>query len=212
MQKIISLVLFLWFSAVAAVAWRGGFVSAPGSPPLGLGLAFAVPMGAFFAIFFGIPAARRRLTEIPTALLASLHGWRFVGLGFIAVEARGLLPPGFAWPAGLGDIAVAALAPYIVLRLVRDENFRSGIAFTAWNILGIADFLVAVGLGVAYQVSPGTFHAAVDTRMMQELPFVLITCFFVPLLAMTHVVMFHQAWSERRSARLNFARLVQNTA
>jgi hypothetical protein len=54
--------------------------------------------------------------------------------------AEGLLPAGFAWPAGLGDIFMAVTAPWIAARVVADNRFRFGRVFLVWNLIGIADF------------------------------------------------------------------------
>lgn len=194
------LVILCWFVVVAVAAKANFFIGPAGQPPLAIGIAFAGPLLGFLAIFAVSRNLRAAASRLSPVFLASLHGWRFVGLGFIAAFYRDLLPPGFAWPAGIGDITVAALAPYIVYRLATDTSFIRSGAFVAWNIFGVIDFLTAVGLGTAHQAAPGFFHATVDTGMMQELPFVLIPCFFVPLLGMTHIVMLHQALRQRTPA------------
>jgi hypothetical protein len=119
-----------------------------------------------------------------------LNGWRFIGLGFLMGYAEGLLPGGFAWPAGLGDIAMAVTAPWIAARVAAHDGFRSGNGFLVWNLLGIADFLNAVLIGTLY-LWPG-FTQSVNTSLMQRLPFALIPCFFVPLVAMAHITLLEQ--------------------
>jgi hypothetical protein len=101
-------------------------------------------------------------------------------------NVEGLLPGGFAWPAGLGDIAMAVTAPWVAARVAADDQYRYGIAFLAWNLFGIADFLDAVLLGTLY-----------NTPLMQRLPFALIPAFFVPLLVMGHITLLAQ-----RTARI----------
>ncbi|HSF14102.1 MAG TPA: hypothetical protein VLK65_00960 [Vicinamibacteria bacterium] len=103
---------------------------------------------------------------------------------------EGLLPGGFAWPAGLGDIAMAATAPWIAARVAADPRFRFGTGFLVWNLCGIADFLSAVFLGTLY-LWPG-FTSSITTALMQRLPFALIPCFFVPMVAMAHITLLAQ--------------------
>ena len=67
---------------------------------------------------------RVRVVSIPPLFLIALNGWRFIGLGFIMAYVEGLLPGGFAWPAGLGDIAMAVTAPWVVARVAADDGFR----------------------------------------------------------------------------------------
>jgi len=99
---------------------------------------------------------------------------------------EGLLPGGFAWPAGLGDIIVAITAPWVAARVVADDEFRFGVVFLLWNLFGIADFLDAVLLGTLY-----------NTGLMQRLPLVLIPCFFVPLLFIVHITLLEQRRNRR---------------
>jgi hypothetical protein len=176
----------LWFAVVYWVAANGAFVSAPDSRPMAVGAAFATPLLLFLAGML-FPAWREIVTSIPPVFLISLNGWRFVGLGFLMGSVEGLLPAGFAWPAGLGDIAMAITAPWVAARVAADDQFRFSIGFLVWNLFGIADFLDAVLLGTLY-----------NTPLMQRLPFALIPAFFVPLLAMGHITLLAQR-SPRRA-------------
>src|SRR5262252_1241579 len=102
-------------------------------------------------------------------------------MGFLMANIERLLPGGFAWPAGLGDIIMALTAPWVAAQVTADDRFRLGTVFLLWNLLGIADFLDAVLLGTLY-----------NTGLMQRLPLVLIPCFFVPLLFMVHITLLEQ--------------------
>lgn len=180
----------IWFAAVWWLAARGVFVSGPGRPPATVAIGFAVPILLFLAAVRLSPAWRARVVSVPPIFLIAVNGWRFVGLGFVMAWAEGLLPGGFAWPAGLGDIAMAATAPFVAARVAADDRFRFGGAFLAWNLFGIADFLDAVLLGTLYSW-PGS-GSPLTTALMQRLPFALIPCFFVPLVAMGHIVLLEQ--------------------
>jgi len=103
-----------------------------------------------------------------------------------------LLSASFAWPAGVGDITASVFAPWIVLRLATDENFIRNPLFTAWNIFGITDFLLAVVMGSLNQGFLPSFHPTVTGTLIQRLPFVLIPCFFVPWLLITHIILLMQ--------------------
>jgi len=99
-----------------------------------------------FLVNLQIPGWRTLVVSIPPVLLNALNGWRFIGLGFLMAYQEGLLPGGFAWPAGLGDIAMAVTAPWIAARVARDDHFRFGKTFLMWNLFGIVDFVDAVFL------------------------------------------------------------------
>ncbi|HXF75344.1 MAG TPA: hypothetical protein VNN13_04565 [Methylomirabilota bacterium] len=79
--------------------------------------------------------------------MTCIQAWRFAGVGFLALYAQGILSGLFAWPAGLGDIAVALAAPWVALRITDNPAFASSRAYIVWNLFGVLDLLVAVGTG-----------------------------------------------------------------
>ena len=100
-------------------------------------------------------------------------------------------------PAGWGDIAIGATAPFAAIKLA---NFSHRRGFIFWQILGMLDLVMAVTLGTtARLISP---HG-VATGVMTVLPMSLIPTFAVPLLIMLHVICIAQAtqWKEGQSLR-----------
>src|SRR5262252_5452791 len=170
-----------WFIAIYWLADRGTFISGSNKPPVAVGLAFTVPILLFLVTERTLPGWRARLTSVSPVLLISMNGWRFIGLGFLMANIERLLPGGFAWPAGLGDIFMAVTAPWVAAQVAADDQFRFRTVFLLWNLFGIADFLDAVLLGTLY-----------NTGLMQRLPLVLIPCFFVPLLFIAHITLLEQ--------------------
>jgi len=71
----------------------------------------------------------------------------------------------------------------------RDTEFDASFK-EVLNLLGIADFINAVLLGTLY-LWPG-FASSINTALMQRLPFALIPCFFVPLVAMAHIALLEE--------------------
>ena len=131
--------------------------------------------------------------------MTGVQAWRFAGLGFIALYAHGVLPGLFAWPAGLGDIAIGITAPWIALKLTREPSFVSNRAFIVWHLLGILDLLIAVGTGALSSALAIGVQSEVTTGPMAQLPLVLIPAYFVPLFVMLHVAALYQS---RRHAGL----------
>jgi hypothetical protein len=125
-------------------------------------LAFTAPILLFLVTERRLPSWRTSVTSVSPVLLISMNGWRFIGLGFLMANIEGLLPGGFAWPAGLGDIIMAVTAPWVAARVAADDGFRFRTVFLIWNLFGIADFLDALLLGTLY-----------NTGLMQRLPLVL---------------------------------------
>lgn len=72
-------------------------------------------------------------------------GWRIVfGLALVASGLRGDLPAAFFWPVALGDIAVGTLA----LALSKQRWGTGNPALLAWNLVGLADLVTVLVLGV----------------------------------------------------------------
>jgi hypothetical protein len=180
-----------WFVVIYWLAHRGAFVNGPDQRPIAVGTAFAAPILLFLLAIRTLPSWRSRVTSLSPILLIAMNGWRFIGLSFLMAYSEGLLPGGFAWPAGLGDIFMAATAPWVAARVAADDQFRFGPVFLVWNLIGIADFLDAVFWGTVYSW-PGLTSSSVSTALMQRLPFALIPCFFVPLIAMAHITLLEQ--------------------
>jgi hypothetical protein len=110
---------------------------------------------------------------------------------FLALYKHGLLPGAFAWPAGLGDIAIGVTAPWVALALVRRPGFATSRVFIAWNLFGILDLVLAVGTGGLHSALASA--GEVTTGPMAELPLVLIPAYLVPLFIMLHLAALLQA-------------------
>jgi hypothetical protein len=192
MRPAVRSLVVAWFLLVLLLAANHKFISTPGTPPLAVGLAFLVPILLFLAAVRLSPGFHDYVLKINSVFLAALHGWRFIGLGFIMAYCEHLLDGSFAWPAGLGDLTAGIFAPWIVLRLATDKSFIRNPLFLAWNIFGITDFVVAVATGTIDQGVLPAFKPAIVSSLMQRLPFVLIPCFFVPWLLITHIIMLMQ--------------------
>jgi hypothetical protein len=92
-----------------------------------------------------------------------------------------------ALPAGWGDIAIGATAPFIALKLANPDHRKS---FIFWQLLGITDLVTAVGNGVtARLINP---HG-IATSAMTVLPMSLIPTFAVPLFMILHFISIAQA-------------------
>jgi hypothetical protein len=153
---------------------------------------------AFFAAYFGWNAFRAFVLGADLRFVTAIQAWRWGGLGFLSLYAHGVLPGLFAFPAGLGDMAIGLTAPWILLGLIRDSSFAGSRRYVIWNILGITDLVVAVSLGtISSGLIPG-LTGGVTTSAMAQLPLVLIPAYMVPLFIMLHFTALFQA---RRFAR-----------
>jgi hypothetical protein len=203
-RSVVFIALALWLGLVAFLASQGAFVGSAGSPPLPIFFGFAIPLVAFFAAYFGWTAFRTFILGADLRLVAAIQAWRWAGLGFLTLYAKGILPWLFAFPAGLGDMAIGVSAPWIVLSLVRQPLFAASRRYAIWNILGIVDFVVALSMGTLCSGAfPGITRLIgnVTTGPMAQLPLVLIPAFMVPFFTMLHLTALFQARQLARSGK-----------
>ena len=192
-RGVVSLALVLWLMLVLLLGANGWFLSPPGKPPFAILLGVAAPLIAFFAAYRLSEAFRDLVLAADLRFMAAVQAWRFAGFGFLALYVHGVLPGVFAWPAGLGDMAIGIAAPWIIVALIRRPDFAAGKAFKAWNALGILDLVVAVGIGGLTSALAVGAPGEITARPMAEMPLVLIPGYLVPLFVMLHIASLLQA-------------------
>jgi hypothetical protein len=200
MKSLVIAALALWPGLVSFLGYRGAFVGGADSPPVAIFLGVTIPLAVFFAAYFGWSAFRAFILGADLRLVTAIQAWRWAGLGFLSLYAHGVLPGLFAFPAGLGDMAIGVTAPWMVLRLIRQPAFAASRRYRIWNMLGIIDFVVAVSMGT---VCSGFIHGLalkVTTSAMAQLPLVLIPAYMVPIFIMLHCTALFQARQMARRA------------
>ncbi len=171
-------VLLAWLALTTWISAQGVYRIRPGTAlqPLLLGLLIPIAIGVLLLAF---PNYRRVIDAIPQHWFAGHHALRApFGIIFLAFYEMGELPGEFALSAGYGDITAAilgALAAYLVFT----RYAYATAALVLWNVVGLADFLSVVPLGLT-QVEPGG-------RIMDFYPFFLIPVYVVPLFFLFHV-------------------------
>ncbi|MGH7389028.1 MAG: hypothetical protein ACREM3_06155 [Candidatus Rokuibacteriota bacterium] len=183
-----GIVVAVWFLVVLVAGAVEVFQSAPSSPPLALLVAVAGPPLLFALGYRASRPFRDFVLGIDLRLLTAIQSWRVIGGMFLVLYAFDLLPGLFAWPAGVGDLAVGLAAPFVLLAMLRDApTWRRQVAWL--NIAGLIDFAGAVGTGVLTSdtslglVADGGTHAS-----MGLLPLSLVPTFAVPLWIVFHAI------------------------
>jgi hypothetical protein len=194
-------VLAAWFALAALAGYSGLLKAAPGALPIPVMLAIVPPVLAFLALYGTSAAFRGFILSLDLRLLTMVHAWRFVGFSFLVLYGYGMLPGLFAWPAGLGDMAVAATAPLVVIALIERPEFGRGRAFVTWHLLGLLDFVVAVATGALTSGAfPGVVGEVIPSTPLVVLPLSLIPSFAVPLFVILHLAALLQARQLARAA------------
>ena len=111
---------------------------------------------------------------------------------FVVAWMGGSLPAGFALPAGLGDMAIGLAAPFVASAVIRRRPHHLALA-RIWNVLGVADLVIAVSSGVLHGRSPiGLLAGSVTTDVVARYPLSVIPTFLVPLALMLHLATFRR--------------------
>ena len=188
----------LWLAVIWSVAVNGVFRPGNNTPPL-------VPLAIFLPVIVGAPILLRskRIGEVldamPASWLVGLQVYRVLGGIFLVGWARGVIPGIFALPAGIGDVTTGLLALPVAYLLVswNGDGVRPAIA---WNIFGLLDFTIAIGIGLA--TAPGPLQVIVPSIPNTGVglyPAVLIPAFAVPSSILLHVLSLRQL-RRRRAA------------
>ena len=192
-------ILAAWLAIVLLLGASGIFLGAPGQPPLLLFAAAVLPVTLFGIAVRASQGFREFVLALDFRLIVGMQAWRYAGFGFVALYANHVLPGLFAWPAGLGDMAIGLVAPWWIVTLSRNPDAMTGPRFKLWNVLGILDFVVAfttAAICAMLITDPGVPSIV----PMGRLPLVLIPAFMVPLFVMMHAAALMQA-RERETAR-----------
>jgi hypothetical protein len=187
-SSILTVVLAAWFLLVLAAGFAGVFESGPSRPPLAVLVAVAGPPLVFAAAYRASRRVRDFVLSIDLRLLTAIQSWRVIGVMFLVFYAFGLLPGLFAWPAGVGDVAVGVAAPFVVLAMLRrSPSWRGQVLWL--NLAGLLDFVGALGTGVlASNNSLGLIRDSATQVSLGSLPLSLIATFAVPLWTICHIV------------------------
>jgi len=160
-----------------------------------VGIAALTPIVVFSLWFAASESFRSFALSLNPRLLTSAQAWRIIGFTFVLLEARGILPAIFAWPAGYGDMAIGMTAAFVAWKLAEPGHRNS---FILWQVLGIVDLVTAVSLGTtAALISP----QGPPMVPMTVLPLSLVPTFLVPLFAIFHVISIAQARTWRISSQ-----------
>jgi hypothetical protein len=179
----------LWFAVAWSAAINGVFLRTGTS---------LLPLAIFLPVIVGTPLlllskrVGQVLDAMPVSWLVALQLYRVFGSVFLAAGLRGALPGVFAVPAGIGDVLTGLFAVPAAIAVATGTAQGRRAAIT-WNIFGLADFAVAITLGLI--TSPGTFQLIVPNVPSigaGAYPNVLTPAFVVPSSILLHALSLRQ--------------------
>ncbi|AYL94358.1 hypothetical protein HYN43_003175 [Mucilaginibacter celer] len=177
---------FIYASALALV----GIMDKDTIPPMGI-ICAGLPLAI---LLFGVVGKTELYKDLLRAItmesLITLHVFRIIGIFFILLYIYDLLPAGFAFSAGLGDIITAVLAYPVAVIYAKGKSWRIPVVY-AWNIIGIFDvvnLLIIAVIILKSKLSPGE----VGLREIDLFPFSYFAAFAPAVLIFLHVAVFNK--------------------
>lgn len=189
-----------WLAAAIFVAPRLGSLVGQGVGPVPPVIFLAAIAAGFVVVVIAFsPAFRRTLAAASLPAIIGVQVYRVIGAVFVILLSLGQLPAHFARPAGWGDIAVGFAAPVVAFALLRGVSGSRTLA-VAWNLFGLLDLVVAVGMGSGLLVPlllPG--HGPVAPAVaLQQFPLVVVPAFAVPVSVLLHFLALNGLWHSAR--------------
>jgi hypothetical protein len=175
------LIGFAWFVLALVLGASGRLVSlAPPRPQLLLlGLTAVLIVAAIV-----VPSFRAWVLGLDLRSVIALHLTRFIGIYFLVLYGRGLLPFQFAVVGGWGDIAIAVTA--VLWLIAAQEPLAHRTLLTIWNLAGLVDILLVVVIAARMAMADPASMGPLRT-----LPLSLLPTFLVPLIIASHLLI---AW------------------
>jgi hypothetical protein len=187
----------LWLAVVWSAAINGFFKPGAAIPVL--------PLGALGPVIIGAPILLRSrrigqvLDAMPANWLVALQVFRVLGSTFLVGWAYGVVPGVFALPAGIGDVLTGLFAVPAAISLASGSR-ESRRAAVAWNVFGLADFAIALSIGVAIGLHVIETGFASATGGLY--PVAMIPAFAVPSAIMLHALSLRQLWRRGHARRI----------
>ncbi len=184
-KAILAGLLGVQFIAAYVMGTGGWLVNDTGSLVPPVVVSAVVPVLLFLAAYALSPAFKRFILSQDIRTLTMLQLWRVVGFVFLPLYAFDILPGLFAWPAGLGDVAVGLTAAVVVARIDRNPDYVKSSGIVWFHLMGLFDFAVAIvtaalAAGALPQmISNGVTSAPLDVWPLNIFPNFLVPAFII---------------------------------
>ena len=115
------------------------------------GLVSLIPFVIAVIALFASRTMRAINAAMLSAWLIRIQTYRVAGIMFIfPFLTYGIIPAGFAWPAGVGDALTGILASVVAWLVARNRPHARQWA-VAWNLFGMLDLIVAPATALYFQ-------------------------------------------------------------
>ena len=173
LEKRVTFVVVFWGLASFLLGYYGFFNLIP--RPL-FGATVVLILSSLILYYQFNEKFKQFCNNIPLKAIALFHVWRIFA-GWIFLSYSGVLSETFINNAAYGDIISGFLG------LVVFAFGHTKLNYLIFNILGLIDFIVAVGTGITL-----TILGAEGMATIIQLPLIMIPLFGVPLSGFTHFI------------------------
>ena len=186
----VRLVVFIWLGVAFVVGATGALRRSPVPPPA---IAVALTIAALLVLRVS-RRARAGVQGVGPGPFVLFHLVRIAaGAYFLVLGARGVLPREFTTPAGWGDILVGIGALWVLMRCLPVRTAWQRMALIVWNVAGLLDILGVLGNALRLYARAASF-----IEPFMSLPLALLPTFVVPVVIVSHVLLFGWSRAGRR--------------
>jgi len=181
-KTLIPFIVAGFFASWLGIAILGGdganFPIAPESRRAVSGLVALIPFVIAVIALFSSKTLSAINTATPSVWLIAVQTYRVAGIMFVfPFLTYGILPAGFAWPAGIGDALTGIFAPVVASMVAQNRPHALKWA-VVWNLFGTLDLIVAPATALSFQA-----------RVLGIYPLALVPLFLGPPLGiLTHIL------------------------
>ena len=174
---VIAAFLASWLAIANIVGDSSNFPLARESRQLVSGLVALIPFVIAVGALFAFKSIRAINAATPNPWLIAIQTYRFAGIMFVfPFLTYGIMPAGFAWPAGIGDALTGIFAPVVALMVAQNRPHAFKWAVT-WNLFGTLDLIVAPATALFF-----------EARVLNIYPLALVPLFLGPPIGiLTHI-------------------------
>ena len=172
--------------AIAYVIGAGGLLAntqASVIPPIAMTV--VIPVALFLAAYVLSARFRDFVLAQDIRTLTMMQHWRVIGSVFLVLYSFDILPALFAFPAGLGDVAIGLAAMFVISRMDRDPDYLRSNGYLWFHLLGLLDFIAALGTAALSSgafpnlISNGLTSAAMDVWPLNIFPSLIVPSFII---------------------------------
>jgi|GEM_PF-567297 len=160
-QRWVVLSLLIWGIVVFTAAYYGLFTKVTWLTAPLVVAGITIPT----VLYYRNQHLRAYISSIDLKYLILFHLWRIpAGLTFLYYGSQHLLPHQFVFNAGYGDLLVGFLVPVVLM-------LRGGVnKYIVFELIGLLDFVVAVGTGLTFNILRVPLQANIATFPIALIP------------------------------------------